>query len=213
VSIESILNIGGHMLSPESAAQDAGLTDVERKNFIDAVVSTSSVVRYHGHHVLKQQSVADHSARVAMLAFAVGLEYFKDPDRASLLSSYALFHDITEGILRSDINSAVKSRYNIRALVKQIEHDVVEEAFTSGSYSSGVMKVLFLEQCSPEYYNLLKVCDTLDFGLYVSSEIKSGNKHLLHLLEAFKTEYASYPETVTSLNICMDVYNKILQDL
>lgn len=191
------------IVSSDQKSSPPDISYSEATSFITAVEATSNVVRFHGHLVTKQQSVADHSAKVAMMAYAIALEKYKSIERASRVSTFALFHDITEGMLRSDINSTVKAKYGIRELVKKIERDVVEEAFPDkDSWVSQDFTRLFLEDCSIEDYQILKMADTLDFGMYVQREWRMGNRTVYSLFSAFKSEYSSYPDTLRNLEVC-----------
>lgn len=189
---------------------DQDLNIDESNAFIDAVVDLSSVKRYHGHRVINYQSVADHSARVAMLAFMLGLEFYGNEVDAYRVSTYSLFHDVSEGILKNDSNSSIKSKYGIRALLNKLEHDVVGQIFSSGTTNSNIVRGLILEDCSTNDYNLLKMADSLDFGLYVWEEVGLGNSHIAPLLESFKTEFNRYPFEVRKLNTAWLTMKKVL---
>lgn len=182
----------------------------ETVSFIDTVTDLSSVTRFHGHRVINTQSVADHSARVGMLAFALALEYYQNEVDAHRVCTYALFHDMSEAILKNDSNSSIKAKYGIREMLNKLEHDVVGNIYDSGSDMSNTMKKLILEDCSKEDYLLLKLADTLDFGLYVWEEVGLGNSHIKPLLESFATEYGKYPDTIRLLDTAVRTKNKIL---
>ena len=98
------------------------ITRSESISLLDGLISLSSVDRYHGHPTIKIQSVADHSARVAMIAFELAKEFYsEDLNKAYDLVTIALFHDFSEGILKNDVNSSIKNKYGIRELLKQLE--------------------------------------------------------------------------------------------
>lgn len=183
----------------------------ELRTFIDTVSDLTSVKRFHGHPIINPQSVADHSCRVAMLAFMLAREYYNDDAAAYKVATFALFHDFTEGILKNDANSAIKSKYGIRELLKKLEHDVVNDLFSSNSDVSNLVKDLVLENCDTDVdYQLLKMADTLDFGLVVWHEVGLGNSHIRHLLSAFEAEYAKYPEEIKKLPLAVQTKVKIL---
>lgn len=183
----------------------------ELRTFIDTVSDLTSVKRFHGHTIINPQSVADHSCRVAMLAFMLAREYYNDDVAAYKVATFALFHDFTEGILKNDANSAIKSKYGIRELLKKLEHDVVSDLFFSGSDISNSVKDLVLENCDTDIdYQLLKMADTLDFGLVVWHEVGLGNQHIRHLLIAFEQEYNKYPDVIKELSVAIQTKAKIL---
>lgn len=178
----------------------------ERDILINTIVGISGVKRFHGHSTIKSQSVADHSARVGQIGFLVALEYFGgDIIKANETCVLGLFHDQSEAILKSDVNSSVKSKYGIREALKKLETQVVEDLF-----QDSVIRDLILEKANVTSYNLMKMSDTLDFGLFVWDEIKMGNSHMLPLIEAFKTEILRYPKDMLELEFTKSCIKKIL---
>jgi 5'-deoxynucleotidase YfbR-like HD superfamily hydrolase len=180
--------------------------------FIDTVAGLTFVTRYHGHSVISEQSVADHSCRVGMLAYMLALEYYKNENDAYRVATFALFHDFSEGILKNDVNSSIKQKYGIRDILRQLEQDVVNDMFPSDTASSNSLRNLVLEKCDPVDYKLLKMADTLDFGLYVWHEVNLGNSHLKPLLEAFKAEFNKYDYDMRSLDLARLTFSKILAE-
>ena len=184
------------------------------ESFIDGVVGLSSVDRFHGHQTVANQSVADHSCRVAMIAQAIALEYYNgDVIKANAATVAALFHDFSEGLLKNDANSSVKDKYGIREALKQLETDVITTTFktASGDLDTTVLRNLMLEKCSRTDYSILKIADTLDFGLYIWNESMLGNKHVANMFTSFRTELSKYPEKIIKLPIVECIFQKIMQ--
>lgn len=178
----------------------------EQRILIDTIAGLTGVKRFHGHSTIHTQSVADHSARVGQIAFLIALEYFEgDVAKANSVAVLGLFHDLTEGILKNDANSAIKSKYGIRELLKKLEVDIVEDLF-----QDQVVRDLILERCDEEQYNLMKLADTLDFGLFVWDEILTGNKHMLPLISSFEKEILKYPIDMLSLSFTQVCIEKVL---
>jgi 5'-deoxynucleotidase YfbR-like HD superfamily hydrolase len=197
----------------ETSSNDTGILSIpvvpltnklhkdEAANYIAAVEATSNVVRYHGHCVIRQQSVADHSCRVGMLAYAIALEKYHDEGIAAQAASFGLFHDACEGMVKSDVNASVKAQYGIRDLVRKVEQDGVDLAFNRNSWHGQIFKKLFLEEAPESIYSILRLADSLDFGLYVHTELLMGNRTIMPLLEAFKKEFAKHPDYLKELEI------------
>lgn len=186
------------------------LSQTETEVLVDTITSLTSVKRFHGHPVINPQSVADHSARVGMLAYSLALEYYQDISKANRVCTFALFHDFTEGLLRSDVNSAIKQQFGIREILKKLEEHTVSKVFNSGTVMSNQLSDLFLEKCSTQDYVLLKVADTLDFGLYLHDEIMLGNKHMHTLLyKSFLLEYERYPIEFRELQVAKQAVTTI----
>jgi 5'-deoxynucleotidase YfbR-like HD superfamily hydrolase len=186
------------------------LPNDEAVAFIDTVAGLTFVTRFHGHSVISQQSVADHSGRVGMLAYMLALEYYKNERDAYRVATFALFHDFSEGILKNDVNSSIKQKYGIRDILRKLEQDVVNDMFPSDTSASNSLRDLVLEQCNQTDYKLLKMADTLDFGLYVWHEVNLGNNHLKPLIEAFRTEFNKYDQDMRALNLAWRTADKIL---
>lgn len=179
----------------------------EQRVLIDTIAGLTGVKRFHGHSTIRTQSVADHSARVGQIAFLIALEFYEgDVTKANSVAVLGLFHDLTEGILKNDANSAIKAKYGIRELLKKLETDIVEDLF-----QDQIMRDLILERCTEEQYNLMKLADTLDFGLFVWDELASGNTHVLPLLDAFYIEVQKYPQEMLDLDFTKTCIFKILQ--
>ena len=186
------------------------LPEDEATSFINVVAGLTSVTRFHGHSVISKQSVADHSSRVAMLAYLLALEFYGTEGDAYRVSTFALFHDFSEGILKNDVNSTIKQKYGIRDILKKLEHDVVNDMFPSDNIASVSIRDLVLENCSTNDYKLLKMADTLDFGLYVWNEVQLGNKHMLPLIDSFLLEYNKHDFEIRTLSIARRTAKKIV---
>lgn len=182
----------------------------DAKSFVNAVEATSNVVRFHGHCIIRQQSVADHSCRVGMLAYALALELYQNPTKAAEAASYGLFHDACEGIVKSDVNASVKARHGIRDLVRLVEEEDVSKAFPHNTQAGNIFSSLFLEEAPEDMYKILRLADTLDFGLYVHTEVMMGNHTMAPLLTAFIKEFNAHPEPLRTLEIAKATYNKII---
>ena len=177
----------------------------EQRVLIDTIAGLTGVKRFHGHSTIHTQSVADHSARVAQIAFLIALEYYEgDVTKANSVAVLATFHDVSEGLLKSDINSTVKSRYGIREILKKLETDIVEDLFTDP-----IIRDLILERAPEDEYNLMKLADTIDFGLFVAEEITTGNSNMIPMIASFNQEVSKYPADMLSLTFTCTCIEKI----
>lgn len=172
-------------------------------NAMQAIEKTSNVTRYHGHCILKEQTVADHSARVAMISFELALDYLGDFEKASVVSVYALHHDIAEGLIGSDVSGWVKSQKGIRKLINELEQESIEAIIPE---NSPIIRKVFKTDVDTETHFLIKVADTLDFGLYLKREYLCGNRCINHLIRAFFKEYETYPQKFRALPLAYTIY-------
>lgn len=172
-------------------------------NIVQAIEKTSNVDRFHGHCVLKEQTVADHSARVAMISFQLALEYYNDFEKASIVSTYALHHDIAEGLIGSDVSGWVKSQKGIRNLIHELELEVIEAIIPE---QKPVIRKVFKTDVDQETHFLIKISDTLDMGLYLKREYQLGNRCVDNIIRSFFKEYEIYPQKFKALPLAYQIY-------
>ena len=169
----------------------------------------SAVKRFHGRTTLHQQTIADHSCRVAQLAFFIGLEYYKDDyAKANYLMSLGIFHDFSESILKNDLSNPIKRRYGIGQALNKLENDVVINMFPEDEH----IQNLILEKTDPIDYQILKLADLIDLGLYVWNEVYSGNRHMEPMINAFIAEHEKFPHSLKVLDFCQACFTKITSE-
>lgn len=113
---------------------------------VESIVRFQSVKRWHMVDTTRQQTLAEHSANVAMLVMLVQRTcpelYFGS---GGSLVSYALLHDVEE-VFVGDIPTPTKYTFNINS--KQFE-EVVPREFNLGEFR-------------PEDKLMVKLCDLAD---------------------------------------------------
>ena len=172
----------------------------ERKSvgIIDAILGMSAVKRYHGRNTLRTQTLADHSARVAQLAFFLALEFYEgDVVKANYICTLGLFHDLPESLMECDVPTPVKLQGGIGTKLKAVEIAAVEKLFPGSVY----LQNLCMEVASEEDFRLMKLADLLDLGLYVWEERQLGNQTLEILWTVFERELAKQPEALQRLSL------------
>ena len=173
---------------------------------IDAILGMSAVKRYHGRNTVKTQTLADHSARVAQLAFFLALEFYEgDYAKANYVSTLGLFHDFPESLLECDVPTPVKLQNGIGPKLKTVEMNAVKKLFPDNTYLQNLM----MEVASEDDFNLMKLADLLDLGLYVWEEMQLGNKTLEFLWVAFQNLLFNQPENLQSLSIVKNCKRKL----
>lgn len=116
---------------------------------VEAVMRLHAVKRWHMLDTTRQQTLAEHSANVAMLAFIIAIqapEMFFGP--ADNIASRALMHDLDE-VFSGDIPTPTKNYGDIRATIKTLEKKLVPQLFQF--YAP-----------FPEGDLLIKICDLAD---------------------------------------------------
>ena len=176
------------------------------RRVVDTVVGMSAVKRFHGRSTIHTQSIADHSCRVAMLSYFIALEYYDgDINKANYLSTCGLFHDFSESLLQCDVAAPLKGKFGIGTELRKLEESVVDSVFDTQH-----LKDLVLENAGTEDFNIMKLSDVLDFGLYVREEISLGNSNMLCLVDIFSKEMIKYPDKLLSLDFVHKCIDKIL---
>lgn len=182
------------------------LDENESTGVVDAILGMSAVKRYHGRNTIKTQTLADHSARVAQLAFFLALEFYEgDYAKASYVSTLGLFHDFPESLLECDVPTPVKMQNGIGMKLKSVEMDAVKNLFPDDVY----LQNLCMEVASEDDFNLMKLADLLDLGLYVWEEMQMGNKTLDFLWVAFKKLLDKQPANLQKLKLVMQCREKL----
>ena len=177
------------------------------ESVVNTIVDLSSVKRFHGRKVIQTQTVADHSARVAMLSFFIALEFYEgDKVKANYVSTLGLFHDFPEAILKCDVSSPLKAKGDIGATLKQVELKAVGDMFDDKSLQDLMLEVA----PDPADFQIMKLADSLDFGLYSWEEVTMGNTHMQFCLDAFKGELSKFPKVLQNLEFTKSCIKKIL---
>ena len=180
----------------------------ERKSVsvVDAILGMSAVKRYHGRNTIKTQTLADHSARVAQLAFFLALEFYEgDYVKANYVCTLGLFHDLPESLMECDVPTPVKLQGGIGMKLKAVETNAVEKLFPDNTY----LQNLCMEVASEEDFRLMKLADLLDLGLYVWEEKQLGNQTLDILWTVFERELAKQPQALQELDLVIACKEKL----
>ena len=154
---------------------------------IEAVMRFHAVKRWHMIDTTRQQTLAEHSANVAVLAFYIAVTapgmFFGG---ASHVAAYALLHDMAE-VFTGDIPSHTKTE--LRG-VQQLEDDTLPS--------------LFRVEHSPNVRILTKMCDLADGIRFIrlhgvditATHAKTGLEQQLRNWEAKAHTIECWPEHV-----------------
>jgi len=126
------------------------------------------IIRYNPRERIKDESVAEHIAFVALLV----IELYKDFDfnlEKSLLM--ALFHDIAE-VKTSDVPHDVKKRFpKVEAALREAEHQTLEDW---GQLQAKELLSEFEEKKTIESL-IVNLADAFSVKLYSDAEVELGN--------------------------------------
>lgn len=140
-----------------------------------AMLDAGHVTRFHTRRVLRPQSVAAHSANVALLAMAFfgGVER----TRAEALA-YALTHDLEER-WTGDVPAPVK--WASAELDATLEGLGAKWLYQHTGLARPVL--------SPEEHFVLKLADAVDGAVYCYFELQQGSRVLLPTLERYLSHF------------------------
>jgi 5'-deoxynucleotidase YfbR-like HD superfamily hydrolase len=125
---------------------------------------SGQVQRYHTEHVLRRQSVGEHSYGVAWLCW-----YMTNGVLSAHLLMHALAHDAAEHEV-GDVPAPVKRKFDLRKVYEAAEQEAL--------LAAGID----LPQLSPQEQLILKVADACEGALYCLREVEMGNRTLLPVL-------------------------------
>jgi 5'-deoxynucleotidase YfbR-like HD superfamily hydrolase len=117
---------------------------------LETIMRLQAVKRWHMLDTTRQQTLAEHSANVAMLAFLIAAtapEMYFGP--AAGLAARALIHDLDE-VFSGDIPTPTKDYGSMRKTIKELEKRLVPRVFE-----------LYLDS-APDHDLLIKLCDLAD---------------------------------------------------
>lgn len=141
------------------------------------VYNLKNLVRYNNKFRIKDESVAEHTAIVALNVLLLRQEYEFDLEKALVM---ALIHDIPE-IFLTDVTHDVKKNYpELAKLLKEKEIEVMKEHFPH-------LLNAFIEVEQQQTLESLMVllADINSVVLYSSTEIRLGNSgYMMEVLES-----------------------------
>lgn len=125
-----------------------------------------TVIRYNNRSHIKDESVAEHSFYVALIALQICDDYDVTDDIRLQCLIKSLLHDMPETEL-NDITHDVKNALNLRPLLKQYEDEF---------YVKNYPKYIELMNNDVKIVDeIVKYADTLSVKQYVLNEIEIGN--------------------------------------
>lgn len=152
---------------------------------IETVMRFAAVKRWHMIDTTRQQTLAEHSANVAALAYLIAeslTPFFGEPLK---VSGTALLHDMTE-VFTGDIPSHTKSRLTG---VKELEDSVLPRPWKSEMDASTKM--------------LIKLCDLADGIRFIRLHgVDVTAKHAQKGLEAQLVKWMNDAEQIWPEDIC-----------
>lgn len=166
--------------------------------FFECLNRLSNIKRYSCYRVHKQQSPAEHSFNVAMIAMYIADSDWKERKvNYDVLLRKALLHDFPEG-LTGDIPSPTKNfSPTIKSEIKKIEKEVMYSIFTNLEYHKFYQTIINKSKEGLEG-ELIIMADLIDRLMYLAQEKESGNR--ICPTQYADTEFSLYTEKSQIMN-------------
>lgn len=182
----------------------------------DVIQTLSNINRFSNLRNNREQTVADHSYRVAMLTMFVcdgfnrRIEELFGSEEAHKITvtstnskaldvltaiRFALFHDVEEAFI-GDIPYPYKNSKFYETTIEslfikqQLEDNKVFDNYTTYILTSKVKKHFDFE------FQVMKFCDMFDLVKFCQAELRSGNSHIIPVLDK-------------GANVCLDLISSI----
>jgi hypothetical protein len=149
------------------------------KIFDEIDLRLSTVKRWTIVHTIRQQSVAEHSYNVAIIAEAIARHWFNvtDPARLYEVYRYALEHDREEGIT-GDVPTIVKDLFNTAAASLRYVKEWPEPS------------------ADDQIYAIVKLADRIDALIFLRVEMGMGNQSVRKVLDHVADSFVFGDETL-----------------
>lgn len=134
---------------------------------VDDIMAGGAIRRYHTAPVLRQQTVAEHSWRMASLVLRVC------PTASAALLGACLWHDVSE-LVTGDVPGPVKWE---NELLRIELHNISSEFETQ-------RKLRY--ELGPEEFKLLRWADLYEGLLFCLEEVESGNRRMRPVLDRYR---------------------------
>jgi 5'-deoxynucleotidase YfbR-like HD superfamily hydrolase len=160
------------------------------KDFFETVVeimsyadTLSNIVRYSMHEKLREQNVAEHSFRVALLAMAIADAYCDNGAQVNyeVLLKRALMHDMEEAI-NGDISYVVKNRNSsTKDFFNKLESETIENSMFQ---KNNIYKCIIQNARTNDLEGrIVSIADMLEILFYAMREMRMGNKQMQSLYD------------------------------
>ena len=144
------------------------MTQTKLQEHLLYLYQLKNIIRYNSRKRLVNESVAEHSFYVALIALEICEQRQLDDATTLKCVVKALLHDMPE-IEINDITYNVKEKLNLRGLLKEYEDNFYKEKCSK--YAD-----LMINNDDNEVNNIVKLADIYSVYQYVTNEIELGNK-------------------------------------
>lgn len=144
------------------------MTQTRLQEHLLYIYQLKNIIRYNSRKRLVNESVAEHSFFVALIALEICIE--KELDEATTLKCIikALLHDMPE-IEINDITYNVKEKLNLREMLKTYEDNFYKEKYEK-------YYELMSNTDDNEVNNIVELADIYSVYQYATNELELGNK-------------------------------------
>lgn len=172
-------------------------------NRLEEIYMLKNIIRYNTRTHIKNESVAEHSFYVALLALMICDEYdITDTRIRNAVLTKAILHDMPE-IELNDITHDVKERLHLREFMEKHEINYYERNFPKECS-------LMTTSVNDKVGIIVDLADALSVVQYSENEIRLGN-HTNQMLEIHKEAYDRVTRYAVFLHQALDINKDIME--
>ena len=186
---------------------------MKQSTFLAWILRMNLVDRWAVMHLIKKESVAEHSHQVAVIAHLIAIikntycDGDIDPNKAATV---ALYHEVSETKLQ-DINHVTK--YHNPVLTKEfkkIEEMAEIECLNTlpDELKDAFKNLLVQKEVEPEYKKIVKAADIISAYLKACDEIKFQNHEFKNVKQRLKSKLDDLREEMPEVDIFLKIFEE-----
>ena len=186
---------------------------MKQSTFLAWILRMNLVDRWAVMHLIKKESVAEHSHQVAVIAHLIAIikntycDGDIDPNKAATV---ALYHEVSETKLQ-DINHVTK--YHNPVLTKEfkkIEEMAEIECLNTlpDELKDAFKNLLVQKEVEPEYKKIVKAADIIAAYLKACDEIKFQNHEFKNVKQRLKSKLDDLREEMPEVDIFLKIFEE-----
>jgi 5'-deoxynucleotidase len=186
---------------------------MKQSTFLAWILRMNLVDRWAVMHLIKKESVAEHSHQVAVIAHLIAIikntycDGDIDPNKAATV---ALYHEVSETKLQ-DINHVTK--YHNPVLTKEfkkIEEMAEIECLNTlpDELKDAFKHLLVHKEVDPEYQKIVKAADIISAYLKACDEIKFQNHEFKNVKQRLKSKLDDLRKEMPEVDIFLKIFEE-----
>lgn len=182
-----------------------------RSSFLAWIVRMPLIKRWAVKHLVKEESVAEHSHQVAVIAHMLAViknEYCNGDIVPEKAATIALYHEVSESKLQDIIHVTKYHNPDITKEFKKIEEKVEYECLNTlpERLQPHFNKLVVQSNVEQEYKKIVKAADIISAYIKASDEVKFQNPDFKTIESRLKVTLDEYMTVMPEVKIFMDTF-------